>query len=372
LDAAIRPRSIERRIGVGYLRTLALVALLTIVGAAAMNYLVDPFQFFRKSDHPQFAILMQRHQMPGVIRHYPFDAAVIGNSTAANFRPAMFAKSAPPLQVQNLALLGSTLNEAVFVADLALRTKSLKRLYWGIGYTAVDGYKFPNFPHCMYSRFFEYLPYCYLWNIDVLRETAAKIIDAPDLSRAGWRDNLIGWQSYGDLPMDLHDHACFLQNFIRDRIDPLTQIAINRLEQSPVTAEGLQFKSLLVPLIEAHPEVQFVFFVPPVFITEFWRQTLGGNLVSYPFMIQELLRQPNVKVFDFQQVSTVTHDPSLYRDLIHAQGDVAARMAEWMVDGKDRYRVIDFADDRKALQNELRSAAKPLSDYLDEHCGPGK
>jgi hypothetical protein len=374
LDAVVHLLSIDRRIGGGYLRTFALAAVLTVAGAAAMNYLVDPFQFFRKSAHPQFAILMMRHQMPAIIRNYPFDAAVIGNSLAANLRPAMFAKYDPPLQMQNLSMLAATLNEAAIIADLALRARPLKRLYWGIGYQAVDGYKFPDFPQCMYSRIFEHLPYCYFWNIDVLRETAAKLIGYPSLSRAGWLDHLDGWQSYGDLPMDLHEHVCTMQGLIgsRDRIEAMTQFAVRRLDASPATLEGVLATSLVVPLVESHPDVRFVFFIPPIFITEFWRQTYGGNLVSYPYITQELLKHSNVELFDFQPASAVTHDPALFRDLIHAQGGTAGKMADWMLDGKDRYRVIDAAADRQALQDELRSGAKLLSAYFDERCDQGK
>jgi len=286
----------------------------------------------------------------------------------------MFAKSDPPLQMQNLSMLAATLNEAAIIADLALRTKPLKRLYWGVGYQAVDGYKFPDFPECMYSRIFEHLPYCYLWNIDVLREAAAKLLGEPGLSRAGWRDNLDGWQSVGDLPIDLHDHVCAMRDAIgsRDRIETMTQVAVHRFDASPATAEGVLFTSLVVPLIESHPDVRFVFFVPPIFITEFWRQAYGGNLVSQPFIMQELLKHSNVELFDFQQASAVTHDPALYRDLIHTHGVVSGKMADWMLDGKDRYRVIDAAAHRQALQDELRSAAKPLGAYFDERCDQGK
>ena len=94
---------------------------LAVVSFAATNYLVDPFQYFRKAAPPRFSVTMLRHQMPGVIRNYPFDSIVVGNSVGSNLRPLMFSAYEPQITVQNLILFGATLKEATEVVKLALK-----------------------------------------------------------------------------------------------------------------------------------------------------------------------------------------------------------------------------------------------------------
>jgi hypothetical protein len=362
---------------VGYLRIFVFSATLTIITAVAFNYFVDPFQFFRKAQHPRFSLGMMRHQMPGVIRNYPFDAAAMGNSLTANLRAEMLSNSDPPLHFVNLSMSGSTLNEVTLVADLALRIKHLRTIFWVIGYQQAYGYRFPDFPHCMYSKIFEHVPYCYLLNIDILKESVALIYGLPDLSRANWTPNLDGWQSYGYLPMDLHDHACLMQQLIgsRENIKPYTQVADSKLDPIPLSEspggyafESLGFSRLVLPLVDAHPEVRFNFFFPPVFTTEYWRQAFSGTASMHAVMKQELLKRSNVALWDFQGYSEVTENPQFYRDLYHYSADAAAKITHWMTEGNAKFRITDLETNKHMLQGELNAASDRLSSYFDERC----
>jgi hypothetical protein len=105
-------------------------ALLPIALVASVNFAVDPFQFFRISSPPRFSNLMQRYQQPGVIRNYPFRSLVVGNSLVGNLRGEMFDEAGLEHGVQNLSFWGSTLREAAYVVDLAVRTRPIETVYW--------------------------------------------------------------------------------------------------------------------------------------------------------------------------------------------------------------------------------------------------
>src|SRR5688500_3124441 len=68
---------------------VATVCGLTLV--PAVNFWIDPFQFFRRLEQPRFSSTMLRHQLPGIVRNYEYDAVMVGNSVGGNFRPSMFA-----------------------------------------------------------------------------------------------------------------------------------------------------------------------------------------------------------------------------------------------------------------------------------------
>src|SRR3954467_8036308 len=97
-----------------YLTIWAAFAFLPMAAVAGINYLVDPFQYFRVSNPPRFSNLMQRSQHPGIIRNYPFNSIVVGNSFVANLQNEF----GTGIAVQNLSFWGSTLREAAYVADL--------------------------------------------------------------------------------------------------------------------------------------------------------------------------------------------------------------------------------------------------------------
>jgi len=131
-----------RRAGASYVCVLVLAALLPVAAVSIINFAVDPFQFFRKHERPKFSRTMMLHQMPGVIRNYDFDAAVVGNSLGGNLLPPYF----PHYKFQNLIAFGATLNETAEIAKLVLRKKQLKVLFWTTGYQDIrNDYRFRIF-----------------------------------------------------------------------------------------------------------------------------------------------------------------------------------------------------------------------------------
>lgn len=363
-DGPPPPRSAAWR----YLRVLTATALLPVIAVTTVNYLIDPFQFFRRAERPQFSQLMMRHQAPGVIRHYPFDAILVGNSRGANFMPHMFRNHQPPIALQNLAMWGGTTNEAALVARAALRHRSLKTVFWIVGYQPlVEDYRLPGFPTCLYSSVLENVPYCYLLNIDILRESIAVLLGASGLSRAKWTSDLAQWQTYGDVPIALHEHACMLQRLIGspDAIEAKTRAVAQTLApEHSIFSE--RFEQLVLPIVDAHPELRFVFIVPAIFATEYWYTAYYRGQALHSEIKRLLLARRNVEVFDFQTYSGITHDPRYFRDVDHPTKDAMAQIAHSL--GEGRYRVTDLATNIADLQNELVSTIPLLHAYFDERC----
>lgn len=364
-------KSITCRAAVGYVCVLALLALVPVGIVSLINFAVDPFQFFRKAERAKFSVVMMRHQMPGVIRNYPFDAAVVGHSLAGKFRPEHFSDYKPKLSVQNLVLFGGTLNETAEVATLALRKKTIKVLFWSIGYQNIEGdYRFPDFPHCMYSRWLEHFPACYLLNVDVLRVSVPGLLGLQIVDKAReWRDDLTRWQNYPDGLLDLSKHGCELKRFLGsiDNIARMTKRGEDLLYPLP-TPDARKFSRIILPIVDAHPEVKFVFFVPPIFATAFWLHTVNGEISGQQFIKQELLKRANVELFNFQTHHALTGYPPFFLDLFHGNEEVAGRMAYYFSQGK--FRVTDMAQDKEELRQELREAAPRLASYFNQNCAP--
>lgn len=98
---------------------------------AALTYLIDPLQFFRRASYAPTFSTNERHQLPGLIRNYDYDTAIVGTSMAQNFYPS-YADRVLHAHTIKLAISGSTVHEQFLVARLALLTGKPRRVIWGV------------------------------------------------------------------------------------------------------------------------------------------------------------------------------------------------------------------------------------------------
>jgi hypothetical protein len=353
-----------------YLTIWATFAFLPMAVVATINYLVDPFQYFRVSNPPRFSNLMQRSQHPGIIRNYAFNSIVVGNSFVANLQNELFDRKefGTGIVVQNLSFWGSTLREAAYVADLTLRTKSIKTVYWGFGREWVlTDFRDDEFPTCMYRRFWSHLPYCYLFNLDILSESLAAALALNRLSKAGWVASLEKWKLVPAGKIDTHALACEVQHEIRQAdIDRLTQDAENDLAPAN-TAEIARFREIVLPIVRANRRIHFVFFVPPAHVWPFWHNAVKqGTLKRERALIDVVIGEPNVEVHEMTGLSSVTHDSALFSDMIHYNLEGARLVVDALASGSQK--VTSIRQHEEMLRRELRSGAEIVRKSFEAKC----
>jgi hypothetical protein len=353
-----------------YLAIWSAFAFLPIAFVGIVNYLVDPFQYFRVSNPPRFSNLMQRFQHPGVIKNYPFTSIVVGNSFVANLQNGLFDRKefGKKPAVQNLSFWGSTFREAAFVVDLALKTKPIEIVFWGIGREWVlTDFRYGEFPTCMYGRFWSYLSYCYLLNADILAESIAIVSGWNRISKAQWVDSLNEWKAIPVGTIDVHALDCEIRHWIKDDdIDELTQLAENNL--GPVqTPEIVRFREIVLPIVRGNRQVHFVFFFPPLHYWPFWLNAVKqATLHRERAMIDALIDEPNVEIHDMTGLSSVTHNSGRYSDPIHYNLEGARLVVDALASGSQKITSITQHDEM--LRSQLRAGAKLVHDSFETKC----
>lgn len=346
-----------------YLSTLAGFALLPLLCAGIVNSIVDPFQYFRISTPTRFSNAMQRHQTPGVISHYPFNAVVIGNSVAANMRGEMFSER----KVQNLAMWGATMSESREVLELALRTDQVETVFWEIGAPGVlDTYRSPDFPTCMYRPIFALTPYCYLFNAGVLSESLAILLHSSGLSKATWVPYLRDWKTWDLKPMDVGAFACKLRKSLSPAQIP--RMTANSMDIITPTS-GLdreRFIEIVVPIVEAFPKVKFYFFVAPVYLSEMWSQAAAGVTNRSRARIKALFGRPNFIIHDFTELTEVTHDPRYYSDPHHFDFEASQKVASAFISG--RSEIMSLSEHNAMLQREIKAGEELVLEQMKRSC----
>ncbi len=354
--------------GLLYLAIWALSAFVPLCAVAAVNYIVDPFQFFRVSNPPRFSNTMQRYQHPGVIRNYPFDSLVAGTSFVGNLQTELFnRKEFDSGRVQNLAFYSATLREAAHVVDYAVRTKPINTVYWAIGRQAIlQEFRYNEFPTCMYNRLWSYFPYCYLINADIFSESLSIALNRPGLSEAQWVNSLEQWKPVPFRPWTRQALACEIQQAVKgDDVAALTRVARETLH--PLEGPEIRrFRELVLPIVQANRQVRFKFFFTPFQLWQFWYDAAkrdGVALKTVLAMVHTLINEPNVEVHDLTGMVWFTHNPDRY-DYRHYDLQGARDVVDALASGT--MKITSLARHKEMLLTEIQAGGDMVQEVIRE------
>jgi len=134
-----------------------------------------------------------------------------------------------------------------------------------------------------------------------------------------------------------------------ERIQVPSQHAAEALERNARTH--------LIPLLEAHIEVDFWVYLPPHSVLA-WadnarKGVLEDALQFRSFLFRSTQGLANVRVFDFQAEQSLVLDLDQYRDVLHHSPAVSARILRLMAAGEHRLT----APRLEAAQDQLRVLA---------------
>jgi hypothetical protein len=342
----------------------ATVAIILL--AAALNFVVDPLQYFRPAR--LFAAMYSndsRMQDAGLIQSQPFDTIFMGTSLAIHFRQSDIDRIVGGRSLK-LSMTGSNSHEQSFVLAAAM-ARHPRRVIW-----QMDDWIFRDAPEIDADI---YLP------ADLYRRNA-KGIASYLFSGAMARESL--WILARSIP-PLEPVVARLTNgvifkFPISRVDDINALrpdfdaagfynaqaaisAFGRITdpvRSAYLAEGYDYDAMVrtferdaIGLIEKNPDVKFDIYLPPYSILQFvaMRDASPATLkVVYDFSayaFPRLTQFPNVTLHDFRVVKEVTHDLGNYGDVIHHSPAVDLKVLSWLASGQ---YAVDRATPLASLQ----------------------
>ncbi len=326
-----------------------LALLLTLLALCALAvYLVDPFEHYRES-----AILplydQESYNNPGIAKNYDYDAVILGTSMIEMSHPSVIDEAFGVSSVK-LPMRGSHTAQMGWQLAHVLDTHELK-----LAILAVDAYSLMGPPDDMEEI------YPYLWNdsllddvnyllsLDVLLvripkmlKNLGKPLDTKRDDMYKWTDVTFGAQSVYDALPDVIEHK---------EMTP----ADTRLERS---TENIARH--LEPYIAAHPQTQFVIYMPPYSVAYWYLMTCGGlseqQFRSRARVCELLLAYPNVKIFDFSSRAEWITDLDNYFDYSHHSGDISDAIMRAMAAGENRVTSVEDMEEGSERIRQLVSA----------------
>jgi hypothetical protein len=333
------------------LRFLGATAFVSL-GAAALNFVVDPLQLFRPAR--LFAAMYSpdsRMQDAGLIRSQQFDTVFMGTSLAIHFRQSDIDRLLGVKSLK-LSMTGSTSHEQSFVIAAALE-RHPKRVIW-----QVDDWIFRDaaevdqdiyLPADLYRRNIKGVA-GYLFSGAMARESAwimARSIPplAPLVARLTngvmFKFPISRVDDINILRPEVDVHEAYNAKRTADAFRSITDPV-----RSVYLAEGYQYEAMVknfetdaVGLIAKNPDVKFDIYFPPYSILQWvaMRDASASMLqLVYDFSAYAARRVaafPNARLHDFRAIAEVTHDLGNYADVIHHSPAVDMKVLSWLAAG---------------------------------------
>jgi hypothetical protein len=352
-----------------------------ILGAATLNFVVDPLQLFRPAR--LFAAMYSpdsRMQDAGLIRSQQFDTVFMGTSLAIHFRQSDIDRLLGVMSLK-LSMTGSTSHEQSFVIAAALE-RHPKRVIW-----QVDDWIFRDaaevdqdiyLPADLYRRNIKGVA-GYLFSGAMARESAwimARSIPplAPLVARLTngvmFKFPISRVDDINILRPEVDVHEAYNAKNAADAFRSITGPV-----RSVYLAEGYRYEAMVknfetdaVGLIVKNPDVKFDIYFPPYSILQWvaMRDASPSMLqLVYDFSAyaaRRLAAFPNARLHDFRAIAEVTHDLGNYADVIHHSPAVDLKILSWLAAGD---HVVDRAAPLASLERLKAQVAAYKAEGLE-------
>lgn len=349
------PRPSDRRWALFVLSSLLLLLLL----AGGLVYVVDPYQHYRAMTllTPQVDSTMQAYYNIGMARNLDYDTLLLGSSMTENTRPSR-VEAAFGGQVINLPFSGGTLPAYARMMDAAFETRTLQRVFLCLDSFAMAAEPEETNMHIP-TYLYDHNP---LTDVSYLLswDSVHKIVELLEYNQDEWTpdtlnlDTLYYWAddtTFGELRTLLS-----FQYFNMKTVDPLP--TVGRTEE--VTANIDQY---LRPYIEAHPETEFILYLPPYSVLQWYSEKKHGLLerqLYYRTLYAEaLLPYENVKLFDFQAHREWVEDLSNYKDMAHYSPRINDEMTLAMARGDFLLTSMEQLEGNNQVLREIAAGYVP-------------
>ena len=298
--------------------------LALLLGCGALVYVIDPmFHYHSPWTSLPPVTTDERHQVGGIAENFDYDSILVGTSVTANFRASWFDEVFS-CKTAKFTFPGGNFGEFIKALDMAYEDHEIQRVFWGL-----DSNLLTAFPQESTELLPDYLyndnPWDdveYLYNKDVLFRQIVSMLYAFRWDPVPTVDDLFAWENRYEW-----GPQAVMKVYGRPEPTPMMGSDIFSAE----TSANLQ---IILPYVQAHPETEFYFFIPPYSIV-FWdrvsrRGTLEGTLSAQEAALQALAQCDNVHVYYPCAEEEVICDLEQYTDPIHYSPKVNQWITEKM------------------------------------------
>ncbi len=316
---------------------LMLVGVALFFVAAEVVY-IDPFFHYHKPNTEEYFYPLnnERSQNDGMVRNFEYDALITGTSMVQNFKTTEMDALFGTVSIK-VPYAGGSFKEIDGNLKVAIENNdNLKMIIRGLDMNHIiqekDSMRFEmgEYPTYLYdNNIFNDVKY--VFNRDVIFLRILPMIESNDAA------GFVGGITKFD------DYAYWGSAFTYGINEVCPDGVIEQGPGEPVHLTGDEITMVrdnvcqnITSLAKAHPEVTFYYFFTPYSIL--WWQSLLVNgticrqIEAERIVIEEILQCENIKLFSFNNISSITADINNYKDQIHYGPWINSLMLQYMHD----------------------------------------
>lgn len=310
-----------------FIRMLLLLAVVIAVVAVT-----DPFYHYHKPLPGLKAVLTDKeYQCIGTLRHFDYDALIVGSSVCENYNNGWFDKAFDCTSIKAIRSYGATA-DLCYLLDAAYESHDPNYVFYNIDPSSLSASTEPTYvstgcPMYLYDR--NVLnDYPYLLNKDVLFEKLPYMLAFSFIGDYDEGDsyNWAQWKHFNT------ETATGLYIRLSDISDMQPQTA-NEQELAGNIA-------LLTEQVEKHPKTTFKFFFSPYSMLWWDNAYRSGELEAVIYnekcAVKALLAYDNVEIYYYQDDEPVITTLDNYMDMIHFSKDINYYIFDRLSKGEER------------------------------------
>ena len=326
------------------------VVLCLVLGTGTVNFLTDPLMQYRPL-HPALTFVAFDYDYinPGLAKNSEYEGVLVGTSLAENSDMDAFG-DAFGMRMIKLIYPGGTARNNREILDVAFRSRELRTVIWSIDDT-------------LYSSGSDALSHelpAYLYD-DVLLNDVHYLLNLSILYNYTFKDIVNSMRGMSTPPLLRGDVWSGSDTFGKDAVMAVQTKNPQQKENAGETYYQAyvqdNLEHIVVPLLQAHPQTQFIFYFPPKCVT-YWQNALregvfDAKFYSMEYVADTLLQYDNARVFFFADRMEWTTDFNLYKDNIHFKQAVNNQMGADMAQGTGELTAETAGARIRALRNML-------------------
>lgn len=296
----------------------------------------DPFfHYHGPVEDKEYNLYNQRYLTDGIIKHFDYDAMIIGTSMTDNFKKSDMDKLFGTNSIK-VPLPGASFKEVdQNIAKAIKANPDLK--------TVVRALDFVNFyADKDYMSYDKDLYPEYLYDNNIFNDVKY-IFDKQVLTQSVIGDVLL-FTKDGNITTNFDDYSSWSKMYLFNK-----NATLSTYQRPESIAEMDTFKDEykedvygntyqnIIDVAKANPDVEFYYFYTPYSIAYFDREYREGRLVrnidSVEYATELILNEcPNIKLYSFFGLTDVITNLDNYKDIIHYSDLVNTKILEWMKD----------------------------------------
>lgn len=340
-----------------FIKTIVYSALLIVI-IAALIWIIDPFIHYHS---PFWGLAVtetdERGQQIGVAKNISYDTALIGSSMSENFEASWFDDGILGNSTVKLCMQGAHFSDYQVLLDEVLSKDTTKTVIFSL-----DNYLLIHNPEDYPSTIPNYLINdSFPDDISYLVNKSIAFYYLPQFIINNVRHDFTSEGAYV-----WADRYSFDANVARLSYLPARPLQISDEQKfDSYYRNAYLFIDGIIPYIKDHPDVNFIFYVPPYSIL-YWDDCVRqGRLTAEICALSEvygtLLYNDNVRLFYFQDDFDIITNLNNYKDYSHYSKDINYYMYNCMATGthevnKDTYYDLLLQFSEKAMDYDYESA----------------